>query len=96
MPRIPVATYRLQLNHTFTFRDATKVIPYLHALGIGGRVEQAAEIAEVGADVGVDEIVLELVAHLVVADHLHRRCVARDIAADAVVEVREVATAVHA
>ncbi|MGC3976346.1 MAG: malto-oligosyltrehalose synthase [Nitrospira sp.] len=34
MPRIPVATYRLQLNHTFTFRDASRIVPYLHALGI--------------------------------------------------------------
>ena len=34
MPRIPVSTYRLQLNHTFTFRDATRIVPYLHALGI--------------------------------------------------------------
>ena len=34
MPRIPVATYRLQLNHTFTFRDAGRIVPYLHALGI--------------------------------------------------------------
>lgn len=34
MPRIPVATYRLQLNHTFAFRDATRIVPYLHALGI--------------------------------------------------------------
>ena len=34
MPRIPIATYRLQLNHTFTFRDATRIVPYLHALGI--------------------------------------------------------------
>ena len=29
MPRIPVATYRLQLNHTFTFRDAARIVPYL-------------------------------------------------------------------
>ncbi|MCW5798601.1 MAG: Malto-oligosyltrehalose synthase [Nitrospira sp.] len=34
MPRIPVATYRLQLNHTCTFRDASRIVPYLHALGI--------------------------------------------------------------
>ena len=34
MPRIPSATYRLQFNHTFTFRDASRVVPYLHALGI--------------------------------------------------------------
>ena len=34
MPRIPLATYRLQLNRTFTFQDATNVIPYLDDLGI--------------------------------------------------------------
>ena len=34
MPRIPIATYRLQLNHTFTFRDAARIVPYLHDLGI--------------------------------------------------------------
>ncbi len=34
MPRIPVATYRLQLNRTFTFQDATQLIPYLDNLGI--------------------------------------------------------------
>ncbi len=34
MPRIPSATYRLQLNRTFTFRDATRIVPYLDALGI--------------------------------------------------------------
>ena len=31
---IPRATYRLQLNATFTFRDATAIVPYLAALGI--------------------------------------------------------------
>lgn len=31
---IPTATYRLQLNKTFTFRDAANIIPYLNALGI--------------------------------------------------------------
>ena len=34
MPRIPVATYRLQFNHHCTFREAARLIPYLHALGI--------------------------------------------------------------
>ena len=34
MPRIPVATYRIQLNQTFTFQDASKIIPYLDDLGI--------------------------------------------------------------
>jgi len=31
---IPRATYRLQLNSGFTFRDATALVPYLSALGI--------------------------------------------------------------
>jgi (1->4)-alpha-D-glucan 1-alpha-D-glucosylmutase len=33
-PVIPRATYRLQLNAGFTFRDALGVVPYLAALGI--------------------------------------------------------------
>ncbi|MCC6346444.1 MAG: malto-oligosyltrehalose synthase, partial [Nitrospirales bacterium] len=32
--RIPLSTYRLQFNHRFTFRDAAKIIPYLHDIGI--------------------------------------------------------------
>ncbi|HEV7716537.1 MAG TPA: alpha-amylase family glycosyl hydrolase, partial [Steroidobacteraceae bacterium] len=31
---IPRATYRLQLNADFTFRDATALVPYLDSLGI--------------------------------------------------------------
>jgi (1->4)-alpha-D-glucan 1-alpha-D-glucosylmutase len=31
---IPRATYRLQLNHDFTFAQATAIVPYLSALGI--------------------------------------------------------------
>jgi len=33
-PLIPRATYRLQLNAGFTFRDALGVVPYLAALGV--------------------------------------------------------------
>ena len=33
-PRIPRATYRIQLNAGFTFRDATSIVPYLASLGI--------------------------------------------------------------
>lgn len=33
-PRTPVATYRLQFNSEFTFRDAREVLPYLSDLGI--------------------------------------------------------------
>jgi (1->4)-alpha-D-glucan 1-alpha-D-glucosylmutase len=32
--RIPTATYRLQFNATFTFRDARAIVDYLQALGI--------------------------------------------------------------
>jgi len=32
--RVPVATYRLQLNHQFRFSDAKSAVPYLHALGV--------------------------------------------------------------
>jgi (1->4)-alpha-D-glucan 1-alpha-D-glucosylmutase len=32
--RIPGATYRLQFNHRFTFKDARKIVPYLDDLGI--------------------------------------------------------------
>lgn len=31
---VPRATYRLQLNHQFTFRDAERIVPYLADLGI--------------------------------------------------------------
>jgi (1->4)-alpha-D-glucan 1-alpha-D-glucosylmutase len=34
LPRIPVSTYRLQFNYQFGFRDAAKIIAYLHELGI--------------------------------------------------------------
>ncbi|HUB02497.1 MAG TPA: malto-oligosyltrehalose synthase [Terriglobales bacterium] len=33
-PQIPTATYRLQLNRTFTFRGAAAIVPYLSDLGI--------------------------------------------------------------
>lgn len=32
--RIPISTYRIQFNPSFTFQDATKIIPYLAELGI--------------------------------------------------------------
>src|SRR5512146_2405251 len=33
-PRVPVATYRLQLNRIFPFKAATGIVPYLRALGV--------------------------------------------------------------
>jgi len=32
--RVPIATYRLQFNSNFRFRDALQLVPYLHELGI--------------------------------------------------------------
>ncbi|MGD0885015.1 MAG: malto-oligosyltrehalose synthase [Thermodesulfovibrionales bacterium] len=34
VPRIPVATYRLQFNHGFGFSEAGKILEFLHELGI--------------------------------------------------------------
>lgn len=34
-PAVPTATYRLQFTPQFGFRDATAIVPYLHALGVG-------------------------------------------------------------
>lgn len=34
LTRIPCSTYRLQFNKYFRFKDARKIIPYLHDLGI--------------------------------------------------------------
>ncbi|WP_455387751.1 malto-oligosyltrehalose synthase [Petrachloros mirabilis] len=33
-PRIPVSTYRIQMNRSSTFRDVARLVPYLHELGI--------------------------------------------------------------
>jgi len=33
-PRVPLATYRLQLHGTFAFDDATRIVPYLARLGV--------------------------------------------------------------
>jgi len=33
-PRIPRCTYRIQLNHEFTFAQATEIVPYLARLGV--------------------------------------------------------------
>ena len=34
LPRIPRATYRIQLNREFTFAQATEIVPYLARLGV--------------------------------------------------------------
>ncbi len=33
-PHLPLSTYRLQFNASFTFQDASRILPYLSQLGI--------------------------------------------------------------
>src|SRR5512142_1787663 len=35
MMHVPSSTYRLQFHRDFTFRDATRLVPYLRDLGAG-------------------------------------------------------------
>jgi len=52
---VPRATYRLQFNRHFTFRDASALVPYLHELGIShcyaSPIFQARQGSEHGYDV---------------------------------------------
>jgi len=52
----PLATYRLQLHHNFTFTDARKVVPYLQALGITDCYLSPASKAAPGSEHGYDVI----------------------------------------
>ena len=52
----PLATYRLQLHRGFTFADATRVVPYLQALGITDCYLSPISKAAPGSDHGYDVI----------------------------------------
>jgi (1->4)-alpha-D-glucan 1-alpha-D-glucosylmutase len=52
--RRPLATYRLQFNRSFTFRDASAVVDYLHALGIGDCYASSYLAAVPGSPHGYD------------------------------------------
>jgi (1->4)-alpha-D-glucan 1-alpha-D-glucosylmutase len=52
--RLPVATYRLQLNKTFTFNDARAIVPYLHELGICDAYASPIQRARPGSMHGYD------------------------------------------
>ncbi|HEY7533947.1 MAG TPA: malto-oligosyltrehalose synthase, partial [Nitrospiraceae bacterium] len=54
--RIPLATYRLQLNQSFTFSQAREIVPYLHALGISDCYFSPIMKAMPGSDHGYDVI----------------------------------------
>lgn len=51
---IPVATYRLQFTKNFTFDDATKLVPYLKALGISHLYASPFLMARPGSTHGYD------------------------------------------
>ncbi len=52
--RIPVATYRVQLNLGFRFADATALVPYLHELGISDLYASPRFQARKGSEHGYD------------------------------------------
>ncbi len=56
MLRLPVATYRLQLNRDFTFAQAAQEVPYLHALGISHCYVAPILRARAGSDHGYDVV----------------------------------------
>jgi (1->4)-alpha-D-glucan 1-alpha-D-glucosylmutase len=54
--RIPICTYRLQLNKDFNFRDATALVDYLEALGISDVYASPLLTARPGSTHGYDVI----------------------------------------
>jgi (1->4)-alpha-D-glucan 1-alpha-D-glucosylmutase len=52
--RVPSATYRLQFNRGFTFRDACDLVPYLHALGVSDCYASPVLRARAGSSHGYD------------------------------------------
>jgi (1->4)-alpha-D-glucan 1-alpha-D-glucosylmutase len=55
-PRVPSATYRLQLNRQFTFADAASVVPYLERLGVSDAYTSPVSTARPGSGHGYDVI----------------------------------------
>jgi len=53
-PRIPCATYRLQFNSRFRFKDARKLMPYLQRLGISDLYSSPIFEARKGSTHGYD------------------------------------------
>lgn len=54
--RVPASTYRLQFNASFTFRDALRTVPYLHALGITDVYASPLTAARPGSTHGYDVV----------------------------------------
>src|SRR5690606_30141999 len=53
---VPVATYRLQMHAGFTFRDAERILPYLHSLGISHLYLSPVLKARPGSSHGYDTL----------------------------------------
>jgi (1->4)-alpha-D-glucan 1-alpha-D-glucosylmutase len=56
MPRVPLATYRLQFNAGFTFEDARRITPYLAELGISDLYASPILKARKGSTHGYDVV----------------------------------------
>jgi (1->4)-alpha-D-glucan 1-alpha-D-glucosylmutase len=54
--RLPSATYRIQLNHNFRLQDATKILDYLHQLGISDLYLSPVLASRKGSGHGYDVI----------------------------------------
>jgi (1->4)-alpha-D-glucan 1-alpha-D-glucosylmutase len=55
-PRIPSATYRVQLHKDFTFNQAREIVPYLHELGISDLYTSPFFQATAGSAHGYDVV----------------------------------------
>jgi (1->4)-alpha-D-glucan 1-alpha-D-glucosylmutase len=51
---VPVATYRLQFNRSFTFAEAARLVPYLEALGVSDLYASSYLAARPGSPHGYD------------------------------------------
>src|SRR3954451_18029605 len=54
--RIPLATYRLQLNRGFTFDQAAEIVDYLNALGVSDAYASRVQMARAGSPHGYDVV----------------------------------------
>jgi len=78
--RIPTATYRLQFNAGFTFADATRIVGYLHELGISDVYASSYVAAKEGSVHGYDVVNQTVLnkevgteeSHLAMVDELQR------------------------
>jgi (1->4)-alpha-D-glucan 1-alpha-D-glucosylmutase len=71
--RIPLATYRIQFNAGFTFRDATALVPYLAELGISDLYASPYLQARPGSVHGYDIVEHGHLNHEIGTEHDHAR-----------------------